>query len=73
MPKISSADFTRALTSARVYRRSLLNQYEQMCKDDEALHSKQVPIAWNDLGDIERQCDLLKQLIDVTKEKPIDG
>lgn len=68
MPKISSADYTRALTSARVLRRNLIDRFDAECKQDEALHSKQVPIAWNELGDIERQCDLLQQLISITQK-----
>ena len=70
MPEIKNKDYGKALTSARVFRRSLLDTFLKYVKADEEKHGRIAPIDWKRLGNIERECDLLQQLIDL-QEKPL--
>lgn len=65
MSRITPAVYTKAMTSARVYRRELLDKAKKLIEEDEALHRKVIDIDWQALGTIERQCDLLQQLLEL--------
>ena len=56
-------DFSAAMSSARVMRRYKLDQVLSAIQADEQLFKKEPIVDWSLLGDIERQCGLLDQLL----------
>ena len=71
MPRNSPelADFNRALTSSRIYRRSLLDKVQELIKKDEALHNRIIHIDWGIAGDIERQCEHLTKVVQLLENE----
>lgn len=65
MPKESSAhlQFSTLITKSRIYRRTLLDELNDRIKEDESKHQKARMPNWKEAGDIERQCEMLKQAL----------
>ena len=65
----SIRDYNRALNAARVFRRTKLNTLLELIKLDESEFRKPAAVSWGLLGTIERQCELIDQMIEDLKSE----
>ena len=64
---MSRINNSKALLTARVYRRKLLDKVLKAIESDEPKKVTDSPTSWEHIGNIERQCTLLEHLVDQLK------
>ena len=71
MPKYNrlQTDFNRAITASRIYRRELLDKVLRLIEEDESRHKRVPTVDWSVTGDIERQCEYLKQVLQILENE----